>query len=200
MKATTLPAGRNVAAGELTGLVAACKKDAAAAGARDAALLAVAFTAGIRLAELVTLDLADYDPATGELHIRRGKGQVERLSYVQNGAQRAVDAWLAVRGDQPGPLFCPVNKVGRIIVHRMSGQAVYATFAKRAAQAGVADFSPHDARRTFAGDLLDAGADIVTVQKLMGHANVATSARYDRRPEYAKRRAAGLLHFPFMIA
>lgn len=126
----------------------------------------------------------------------RGKGNKERSVPMAGGAAAWLGDWLHVRGNAPGPMFWPVTKSGELQARRMTSQAVYDALAKRARAVGVEHLSPHDMRRTFISDLLDAGADIATVQKLAGHANANTTARYDRRGEDAKRRAVALLHVP----
>jgi site-specific recombinase XerD len=152
---------------------------------------------GLRRAEAASLTIADYDSESGELRVR-GKGDKERLGYATGGAKEALDAWIELRGGEPGPLFCRVNKAGRVELAPISEQAVYAILRRLATAADVTAFSPHDLRRTFVSDLLDAGADIAAVQRLAGHANVQTTARYDRRGEHAKRKAAELLHVPYV--
>lgn len=200
VRGSTLPKGRALEGGELRSLFVACSSDRTAAGARDAALLAVLYGAGLRRAEAVALDVGDFNSETGELRIRSGKGHKARLVYLKNGGALAVRAWLRIRGSCPGPLFCPVNKAGRLDLRQMTPQVALFVIRKRAEQAGVQQFSPHDLRRSFASGLLDAGADISAVQQLMGHASVQTTARYDRRGERAKSRAAELLHVPYVAA
>jgi integrase/recombinase XerD len=192
----TLVKGRALSSGEIDALMTACLNDDSAAGARDAAIIALLRVGGLRRAEICALNVDDYDAASGALVIR-GKRNKERAAYVTNGAKEALDDWLAIRGGETGALFCPVSKGGTIVIRRMYPEAIFNMLQKRAAQAGVKNLSPHDFRRTFVSDLLDAGADIATVQKLAGHANVQTTARYDRRGEQAKRKAVELLHVPY---
>jgi len=194
VKGSRLPAGRSLSSGEVRALFAAC--DRSAGGARDAALLALLYGCGLRRAEAAGLELADFNAETGELVVR-GKGNRERVAHLVNGARAALEAWLAIRGDAPGALLCPVGKAGRVTVRALTPQAVLLALRVRGQAAGVARFSPHDCRRSFVGDLLDAGADIATVQRLAGHASPTTTSRYDRRPEAVKRRAVELLHVPF---
>ncbi len=198
VKGSREPRGRALDAGELRALFK-MPDPAAPQGARDVALLSALYGGGLRRAEIVSLDLDSFNPATGALVVR-GKGNKERTVYATNGAAKALAAWLAVRGGEPGPLFFPVNRGGRIERRRMTAQAVYVILKRLAEQAGIEAFSPHDMRRTFISDLLDAGADISTVAKMAGHAQVVTTARYDRRGERAKVRAAELLHIPFCPA
>lgn len=197
VKNDTLPAGRELTGGEITALMSDCEHDTTNAGARDAAIIGLMYSCGLRREEVVTLDLADYDNESGRLVVR-GKGNKERLAWLTGGAARALTDWLNIRGEDPGALFVAVNKSGRMASQRnMTPKTIYNMLAKRATEAGVKSFSPHDMRRTFVSDLLDAGADITTVSKMAGHSSVTTTSRYDRRPEDAKRKAASLLHVPY---
>ena len=192
------PKGRALSQAELQALFEICAKDNnTARGARDIALLAVLYGCGLRRSEVVALDVSDYDREGGQLVVRTGKGNKGRISYAGGGANKAIERWLSFRGEAEGPLFCPIIKGGRITIRRMTDQAVLYILQRRAKEVGAKTFSPHDIRRTFIGDLLDAGADIATVQHLAGHANVQTTARYDRRGEVAKKKAASLLHVPY---
>ena len=187
--------GRALSRAEITNLLRVCQDDPTPAGVRDAALIGILRGAGVRRAEVVKLELFDLDWETGALEVRRGKGGKDRLVYLPESAITLVRNWLDVRGDTPGALLCPIRKGGEITRRQMCPDAVLKIVRRRAKQAGVESFSPHDFRRTFCSDLLDAGIDIVTVQKLAGHASVVTTAKYDRRGEEVKRRAVQKLDF-----
>lgn len=204
---TQAEAGRAVTLGELGALMAACAADPSAAGARDAAIVAVLRVAGLRRAEVAGLNLEDYDPLARRLTVR-GKRNKSRVIPIEDpGAVGALADWLHVRGTgsqaQPEgcPLFTRIDRVAggghTVTAARLTDQGIYYILAERQQAAGVTDFTPHDLRRTFAGDLLDSGADLVTVQRLMGHSNPTTTAGYDRRGEGAKRKAVAALQVPY---
>ena len=193
----TIPAGRELASGEISALMNVCQADTSPAGQRDAAIIGMLYAAGLRRQEIVNLSLGSFDRDSGQI-VLTGKRNKQRTAYLTNGSLAAVIDWLEVRGNNDDALFVAINKGGRLDTSKpMTAQAIYNMLTKRAAEAEVKQFSPHDMRRTFVSDLLDAGADIATVSKMAGHANVQTTARYDRRPEDAKRKAAGLLHVPY---
>ena len=78
----------------------------------------------------------------------------------------------------------------------MTDQAIYGVLLKRAKEANVENVTPHDLRRTFVSNMLDLGIDLTTVSALAGHSSVQTTARYDRRGEEAKKKAARALRIP----
>lgn len=196
IKSQPLPAGRALSLDEVSALLAACAADATPAGVRDSALIAVLVATGLRRSEIVALNLADYDPLSGALKVRRGKGNKGRVVYVRGGAAAMLADWLTLRGGADGPLFYAAARGGHLTARPLSDSAIPDILSRRATAAGVATFSPHDLRRTNITELLDHGADLATVQRLAGHADPATTARYDRRGEQAKKDAADLLELP----
>jgi site-specific recombinase XerC len=193
-------AGRNVAPGEIVALMQACANDPTATGARDAAMIAIAKGTGCRRAEIAGMR---YEGMTtgedGKVIVKIvGKRNKERKLYVKNGALQALQDWLAIRGADPGPMFYAINKGGRVLAgHGLTTTALDSILIKRSKEAGVKDLDWHDLRRTVVGELLDAGADIVTVAGIVGHSNVATTQRYDRRGDRARDKAAELISVPY---
>jgi integrase len=158
-------AGRALTAGEKGAIVKGCRADPSPAGVRDAAIFGLGVFGGLRRAEIAGIQLDDYDQTNQVLTVR-GKGNKTRTVHVAGGVDDALADWLHVRGPgapvAPGPLFLAVNKGGRVLGPEgspgISDAAIYDLVTKRAKEAGVKRFSPHDLRRTCAGDLLDAGA------------------------------------------
>lgn len=196
VKSRREPSGRHVDRGELVALFDQLAKDESPAGARDGAMLAL-MAVGLRRAEVAGLDLADLDRTSWRIVVR-GKGRADRVMFATNGCRAALEDWLTVRGDAAGPLFCPIRKGGHLVVgSRVSTTTVSETMARRTAAAGIGNAKPHDLRRTFAGEALSAGVDVVTVAALMGHASPSTTARYDRRPDSVKAQACEAVSIPY---
>jgi integrase len=187
--------GRAVTYGEAMALAASCN-DGTPAGARDSAILAIAYACGLRRAEIAALDMADYTAATGRIMVAAGKGNKERELFVDNGAKVAFDKWLALRGPGAGAIFTPIRRGGHIAGGQMTAQAIYNVIVGRCESANVEGVTPHDFRRTFIGEMLDAGIDLATVATLAGHSDPKTTAGYDRRNSRARQQAASRIHWP----
>jgi site-specific recombinase XerD len=220
VSAHRLPTGRELDNDEIRALLEACLGDETnpTLGVRDAAIISLMYSSGLRRAEVVTLDLADVDPGSGSLRVI-GKRNKERIAFLAAGARLALEKWLEKRGKLPGPLFYSVNKGGNIvrtrkerlnaqqkqagerakrIPARLSDQTIYHLFEKRALEAGLLQkATPHDMRRTFVSDLLSEGVDLATVSKMAGHEDANTTRRYDRRPAKVMREAAEKLNVPY---
>jgi len=149
------------------------------AAARDTAILEVIYSAGLRISEAVGLNLEDVDLLSGVCRVR-GKGGKERLCMLGRPALRALRAYLRERERrglggrrQPGALF--LNQDGG----RITARSVQRFFREYCREAGLPDdVTPHKLRHSFATHLLDAGADLRSVQELLGHASLSTTQIY----------------------
>lgn len=195
-RAESLPAGRMLSQDELRKLFAVTSGTSRLAR-RDSAMLALLLGCGLRAAEVVNLTVADYNAETGEVRVVRGKGSKDRLCYLAVAGRKAVDRWLELRGMAAGALLCDVRRVGSPLVPHLSSKGLYYRVRDLLKRARLGHASPHDFRRTHISLLLDGGHDISTVQKLVGHASVTTTQRYDRRPEATKRAAAESIEIPY---
>ncbi len=143
---------------------------------RDKAMLETFFSTGLRLAELCSLD-RHLDLARGEISVR-GKGDKIRVVFLSSSAKDAIKRYLAKRGDTEEALFVSVDRSGKVI-GRITPRSAERMVTQRARQAGIAKpVHAHELRHSFATDLLMNGADLRSVQELLGHANISTTQIY----------------------
>jgi site-specific recombinase XerD len=191
MKTADLPpAGRAVSIDEVRILLRAAAGQEAPWSWRDQALFIAMFAGGLRRQEVSSLDTEHYDPATGALTVKRGKRGKFRETYLAEGYRPWLLPWFEYQKERGCiPLFVRWAHDKGPTTRRLGRAGVDYVLGALVTLSGVADLTPHDLRRTFATDLLENGADILMVQKLMGHSDVKTTAIYDRRGEKGKREA-----------
>jgi site-specific recombinase XerD len=150
-------------------------KEKAAPGwmpARDAAIMELFYSSGLRLAELAALDVHDLDIYTESVRVF-GKGRKERVCPVGAPAIEAISRYRAAANVQSGPLF--INKSRR----RISPRSVWVVLKRYVRHTSIPiAVSPHKLRHSFATHMLDAGADLRSVQALLGHASLSTTQIY----------------------
>jgi integrase/recombinase XerC len=148
-------------------------------GARDRAILETLYAAGLRVAELVGLDLRDVDLAVGEMRVI-GKGDKERVALLGHPAVAALRAYIDV--GRPAQLTDRLT-TNAVFLNRFGRRLSVRSVDEVVRQAGVAagidqTVTPHLLRHTFATHMLDGGADLRVVQELLGHENLATTQIY----------------------
>ncbi len=193
--------GRRLSLPEKSALFTAAGTGPGVQGHRDTALLAFALFGGLRREELATLKVGDYDGRDGRTKVH-GKGGKTRHVFLPSAARPMVDGWLAVRQAAgagtllDSRMLLKLTRAGNLVLpaQGLTASGVYAALLTIGKAASVAAFTPHDLRRTYASDLLEAGVDLRTVQRLLGHEKVETTARYDKRGEEALKEAVQRLN------
>jgi site-specific recombinase XerD len=145
-------------------------------GIRDKAILELLFSTGLRVSELCSLD-SDIDLSRDEMSIR-GKGEKIRVVFLSPSAKQAVAAYLKARKDMEEALFVSYGR-GKQKPGRLTSRAVEMIVKHYAIKSGITKkVTPHVIRHSFATDLLENGADLRSVQALLGHANIQTTQVY----------------------
>ncbi len=146
---------------------------------RDRAIMELFFSTGLRVSELCSLN-QDLDLTRDEFSIR-GKGEKVRVVFLSDAAKKAIAAYLKRRGDMSDALFVSYGKGQPKTkdLPRLTPRSVERMIKQYAARAGITrKVTPHVIRHSFATDLLENGADLRSVQALLGHANIATTQVY----------------------
>ena len=147
-------------------------------GLRDKAILELFFSTGLRLSELCSLN-RDLDPSKEEFSIR-GKGEKVRVVFLSDSAKSAIKDYLSKRKDMDEAMFVDLShRSGKGARGRLTPRSIERSVKFYAIKAGISKkVTPHVLRHSFATDLLQNGADIRSVQMMLGHANISTTQIY----------------------
>jgi site-specific recombinase XerD len=151
-------------------------------GLRDRAILELLFASGLRVSELVGLNRDHINLKRREFMVR-GKGEKDRLVFVSEEAAEWINQYLSKRSDNTKPLFIRYSGTKKVDLSgnysRLTARSVQRLVARYALMAGITKHvSPHTMRHSFGTDLLMNGADLRTVQVMLGHSNIATTQIY----------------------
>jgi site-specific recombinase XerD len=151
-------------------------------GLRDRAIIELLFSSGLRVSELVGLDRDHINLKRREFMVR-GKGQKDRPIFISEEAAEWIDKYLQKRQDNTKPLFIRYSGNKKVDLsgnyHRLTARSIQRMVARYALLAGITKHvSPHTLRHSFATDLLMNGADLRSVQVMLGHSNIATTQIY----------------------
>ena len=139
---------------------------------KERAIIEVFVTSGLRVSELCGLDVTDIDFASLTVHVRHGKGDKERITYINDVAKVHLQKYLLSRPDQLEAMFCNKNHV------RIRCGGVRHILKELEKRSGVSNVHPHRFRRTFATGLAARGMPLQEIQRLMGHNNINTTLEY----------------------
>jgi site-specific recombinase XerD len=151
-------------------------------GLRDRAIIELLFSSGLRVSELVNLDKGHVNTKRREFMVR-GKGQKDRPVFVSDAAAKCVEDYLDNRLDNLPPLFLSYSRNNISSnsgdYRRLGARSIQRMISKYARMAGITKHvSPHTMRHSFATDLLMNGADLRSVQSMLGHSNISTTQVY----------------------
>ncbi|MDR1197083.1 MAG: tyrosine-type recombinase/integrase [Candidatus Nomurabacteria bacterium] len=145
---------------------------------RDRAILELLFSGGLRVSELCNIDRDKINIKRREFMVR-GKGKKDRPIFISEHAAAALQDYLDTRHDQEKPLFISLSTSDKKTISRLTPRSVQRIVSKYAFAAGITKHvSPHTLRHSFATDLLMNGADLRSVQDMLGHSNISTTQRY----------------------
>ena len=180
------PTGRSISGGEMAKMLAACAGSKEPVCYRNAALIVILESTGLRCNEMASTLIERYDPRERSLRVI-GKGNKERTVYIHQEAVPHLEKWLTFLGDRRGPIFRSIDKHGHVREDGISARGVRFLIDDIRKRAGIPKLSTHDFRRTFAGEFIDAGGDLYRTADVMGHDDPATTKKYDRRESRAIR-------------